>query len=473
MAKCIKCGRNLQSFSFKRICPWCVQHEAAQRGEDSEYQQVMHAPWRRNAVPVAFTQVFTGICVAVFLGMLLSGISPIDPEIAPLLHWGANYAPFTFGGEWWRLITYMFLHIGLLHIALNMWCLWSIGALAESIYGHWTFAAIYLLSGLGGGFASAYWQSTVSAGASGAIFGIAGALIAYYKFGDLTFNRGAIQGSLTSILAFVAYSLIFGFVRGGHTDNACHLGGLITGFALGALIALVAPDNAAVLRRALIMVLVLGAIAGATFYTQHSRGYNVYAQRGGELLETGRTDEAIAQLQTAVRMQPGNIDWRLDLAQAYLSKSQFAQAEEELKQALQVQPKNADILNSLAYCYFSEKKFSEARQVYLHMVELDHNSAPAHFGLGMIAGAEGKHQDAIHEYTAAAGIDPSLNGVYYNVGHSYAELKNYDAAIAAYQREQRLSGDDSDIENALAQAYRAKGMQAEAVEAEKKAAQLK
>src|SRR5580704_1872204 len=113
MANCVKCGRQLPAFSFKKICLWCVQHEAAQRGEDGDdaKQIVLPAPWvRRSESTITLTQV----------------------------HFGANYGPRTLSGEWWRLATYMFLHHDVMHIAFNMWCLWDLGAMCESLYGRWT-----------------------------------------------------------------------------------------------------------------------------------------------------------------------------------------------------------------------------------------------------------------------------------------------------------------------------------------------
>src|SRR5258708_4537520 len=252
MAKCSQCGRALPAFSFgKRICQWCVQHEAARRGEIGEdaVQQVMPAPWvRRSGIPTVTEAIF-GINIAVFVGMALAGVSITDPTTQELLRWGANSARLTLAGDWWRLVTSMFLHIGIIHIALNMWCLWSLGALCESLYGPWTFAAVYLISGVSGSLASIYYHPYgVSAGASGAIFGLAGALISAYSLGEFSTPRSVVAASLRSVVGFAAYNLVFGAISG-ITDNAAHVGGLAGGLVLGALIARVAPHEDDLLRR--------------------------------------------------------------------------------------------------------------------------------------------------------------------------------------------------------------------------------
>ncbi len=161
MAKCSSCGRNLGTFSFgKKLCQWCVEYDKQQRGEGKpeEYQRVMPTPWKSGAQAVgavSFNQLFVGINLLVFMVMVVSGISLMDgPNSQQMIHWGGNYAALTLGGQPWRLVTYMFLHYGLIHIGFNMWCLWDLGALAESLYGDWTFAFVYLACGLGGGIAS-------------------------------------------------------------------------------------------------------------------------------------------------------------------------------------------------------------------------------------------------------------------------------------------------------------------------------
>ncbi len=233
MAKCIQCGRSMSGFG-KRTCQWCVEYEATKRGEIPEdaVQRIMTVPWKRGFGNRPVTLVIFGINIAVFLGMALAGVSITDPTSQELLHWGANYGQWTLSGDWWRLVSSMFLHIGVIHIALNMWCLWSLGMLCESLYGPWTFAAVYLICGVGGSLASIAWHPYgVSAGASGAIFGIAGALIASLKFGEFSLPRSLVSSQLSSLVGFLAYSLIFGAISG-RTDNAAHAGGLVTGLVL-------------------------------------------------------------------------------------------------------------------------------------------------------------------------------------------------------------------------------------------------
>jgi len=241
MANCIRCGRQLPGLAFgKKICQWCVRHEAAQRGElDDDKQPVMAAPWVRRESSITLTKVVFGANAMIFVAMVIASGPSLDFTGQVMLHFGANYGPPTLSGQWWRLLTYMFLHGGLMHIAFNMWCLWDLGQLCENLYGQATFAALYLLTGVAGGLASIAWNPGVlSVGASGAIFGLAGALIASFYLGEFSLPKVAIQGTLRSLVFFVGFNVLFGsfgsFFGGSSIDNACHAGGLISGLILGA-----------------------------------------------------------------------------------------------------------------------------------------------------------------------------------------------------------------------------------------------
>jgi rhomboid protease GluP len=178
------------------------------------------------------TPIIIDLNILIWLLMVCTGASFIAPNAKTLLEWGANLRPLTLEGEWWRLITNTFIHIGILHLLLNMYALLYIGLLLEPLLGKARFAAAYLLTGIIASLTSLWWHSfTVSAGASGAIFGMYGVFLAM-----LTTNlveparRNAL---LSSIGIFVAYNLLYG-LKGG-IDNAAHIGGLISGLFIGYL----------------------------------------------------------------------------------------------------------------------------------------------------------------------------------------------------------------------------------------------
>ena len=162
--------------------------------------------------------------------MTFSGVSLMNPDNASLIDWGANYTPVTLEGQWWRLFTCCFVHIGAIHLLMNLYALRYIGVLLEPLLGKSRFLAAYMLAGIAGSAVSLYWHAiTISAGASGAIFGMYGVFLAM-----LTTNlvdKTARKTLLSSILIFVGYNLVNG-LRGG-IDNAAHIGGLTSGLAMG------------------------------------------------------------------------------------------------------------------------------------------------------------------------------------------------------------------------------------------------
>jgi len=474
MANCAQCGRKLPPLTFgRKICQWCVQHEAAQRGEvDDVKQQVMPAPWVRNQSSITLTQVIFGANVAVFLAMAAASGTVMDFPGMTMAHYGANFGPYTLSGDWWRLVTYMFLHGGLMHIAFNMWCLWDLGALCESLYGRWSFAAIYLTTGFAAGVASVAWNPRVlSVGASGAIFGLAGALIASFYLGEFSLPSIAIRGTLRSLVFFVGFNVLFGSMFPG-IDNAAHFGGLISGLILGALIARVAPQHDNPLRRASILGIVALAVAAGALGVQHWRGAPFRIGRALESLSES-PDRAIAQLRTVVRQEPNSVHAHFALGQAYFNANNFPQAEAEFTRVIELQPQHTAARFNLGMVYLNEKRPGDAKTTFTQMLSQNANDADAHYGIGLALADEEKYQAAIEEFKTALRLAPRGSGVYYELGQCYARLGMYDDAIAAYLNEKEKSGDDPDLETALADAYQAKGMTQQAQEARNRAGQLK
>lgn len=176
------------------------------------------------------TPILINLNIAIFILMAIRGVNIFLPDNESLISWGANFRPVTLDGEWWRLITNCFLHIGIFHLLMNMYALLYIGLLLEPHLGKTRFITAYLLTGLVASVTSLWWHDlTISAGASGAIFGLYGVFLAM-----LTTNlieKSARNAMLTSIVIFVGYNLLNG-LKGG-IDNAAHLGGFISGIVIG------------------------------------------------------------------------------------------------------------------------------------------------------------------------------------------------------------------------------------------------
>lgn len=149
-----------------------------------------------------------------------------------LIRFGAMFGPMVSSGEYWRLITAMFIHIGFSHVLFNGFSLFIFGRLSESYFGPSRFITIYLLAGFLGSVASYTLNPmAISAGASGAIFGILGSLAAYYLVQKKDFGKIA-QGNLTGILILAAINLAYGLATP-RIDNWAHLSGFISGFTIG------------------------------------------------------------------------------------------------------------------------------------------------------------------------------------------------------------------------------------------------
>jgi rhomboid protease GluP len=199
------------------------------------------------------THLLLAINVIVWLVMVARGVSPISPTVDQLMNYGASSAGnVLIDGQWWRIVTAMFIHVGILHLATNMWCLWNLGLLAEPLMGSWGVLAVYILTGAAGNLLSTcvnwvkYSNGNIfpaGAGASGAVFGIAGALIVLLKSNRLPVPPIELKKLRRSVIYFAAINLFIGisisygtehFGKGILIDNYAHMGGCACGLLFAA-----------------------------------------------------------------------------------------------------------------------------------------------------------------------------------------------------------------------------------------------
>lgn len=257
------------------------------------YQPQPPQPVSRRKRPWASapsTYLLIGINCLVFLAMTARGVNPASPTAEQLLHWGAdNAGAVLLYGEWWRIVTAMFVHVGILHLATNMWCLWNLGLLAEPVLGSMGVLAVYVLTGAAGNLLSTFvnWIGThntsgaldfsVGAGASGAVFGIAGALIVLLKSPRLPVPAEELRKLRRSVIYFAAINLVIGFSisfgtsvigSGLRIDNMAHLGGFSSGilFAMPLVPRIGSPRTLFDMRLRIAVLMVVGLLVLFGFY---------------------------------------------------------------------------------------------------------------------------------------------------------------------------------------------------------------
>lgn len=196
------------------------------------------SPIKQGLQYYPITLVLMVICIGVFAVQLIFGVNGAHPTSQSLLTWGANFLPYSLGDAPWRLVTSLFLHIGIMHLMFNMFALYYFGQVAERMFGSRNFLLLFLLSGIGGSLLNNYWAlhavmagepPIISAGASGGIMGIGMALLVA-ALTKTSFNQIALN--FRSLLMVMAINLGYGFFVGG-IDNASHVGGAVIGGLLG------------------------------------------------------------------------------------------------------------------------------------------------------------------------------------------------------------------------------------------------
>ena len=335
-----------------------------------------------------FTWILLGLIVAVFLGMeamgwMLTGSLGGSSSTEVLIRMGAKVTPLIAAGEYWRLFTSMFLHIGLMHLAFNAYALVAIGTDLERLFGHGRFLAIYFLSGLIGSLASYAFSDSLAAGASGAIFGLIGALGAFFAIHR---ERLGIWGRnrLLNIAFLIVLNLFMGLRPQSGIDNLAHIGGLLAGLGLGWAMTPryeLDPVRMQVIdvnRRSRYwpaLVLAVGVLVGGTALATLVQRDSPRSQllRGQEAIEREAWDEAANELEGALSRDPTLADvptmFYLGLAHNYLEQPQ--EAAKAYEAALELDPSHSPSIWNLGLTYLDLERYAEARPLFEKYQELN------------------------------------------------------------------------------------------------------
>jgi rhomboid protease GluP len=371
--------------------------------------------------------------------MLVSGIDWLNPAVDKVLQWGADYGPLTFNGQYWRLITSMFLHFGIIHIAGNMWCLWSLGQLAEKLLDSSSVIGAYLLTGVGASLLSLSWDPMrVSAGASGAIFGIAGVLITTLYYGKHNLPKESVRRLLGYVVRFSFLNLLFGLR--GHVDNMAHLGGLVSGLIIGLFLArsFTSPVEQRTHQRrtvlaigVAVLLVFLVPIARAKQYAaefgkgqiafdqkaykaaiEHMQKYvaerpnDAYAHAilGTSLENTGHLDNAVHEYELALAAAP-NYDYvKENLVELYVKQNKPEKAIPLFPGIQQI--KDAETLYFYGQALSQTGDLSQAENALRKSIRADGKLIESHQLLSQVLQKEGKTEEAKAEQDIADLLEP-------------------------------------------------------------------
>jgi rhomboid protease GluP len=432
--------------------------------------------------PVA-TLTLIALCVVVFILMTLAGGSK-DTEV--LLNFGASFAPYFRRGEDWRLVMPMFLHIGWFHLAVNMYALYLLGPILERIYGYTRFSLIYVGAGIVGSWLSMTMSHNVSAGASGAIMGIAGAmLVTGWLYPEVVPRRWkrAFGGGMVLVIVL---NYAIGLSMPNVIDNWGHTGGLAGGILLALLIpppvarrsyrwTLSAIPRQAVILPIAIVVFSMFATARQYHATQQvtrliSEGRRYWAQR--------QDAQALERFRQAVREYPRDERPYEALAAFYLSRNQFTDAIHEYNQALRLSPGSPAAQLGLAVAYAREGQPDKAHDLLAEIVGKNPQTVEAQEALADLCAEQKLYPEAIQHYQAAIRLKPDLAEARNNLAWLLAtaddaRYRNPSEALALAQQAVELSQwREPSFIDTLAEALYLNGKYRQAVETQKKALAL-
>lgn len=442
------------------------------------------------------TLVILAITVLVFaLEVLAGGSTRADV----LLELGASFKPYVRRGEYWRLVMPMFLHAGLPHLLLNGFALYALGSILERIYGYGRFLCLYVGAGVGGSLLSVWRSNDVAVGASGAILGMAGAIVVTgYLRSEMTSARWRrISGKLMigAVLADLALGVVvpkiaswlhLGELR---IDNWAHLGGLVSGMALAAVVppprpaepGSAYPAGARARAQPIVALPVAIVVLAMAFTAERYRTFlavNHSLEEAARLRSAHHDDQAVQLWQQAVRRSPNDERPHEQLGLLYLERKRFFEAIREYSEALRCNPDSDEAQLGLGLAYQRQGDLAKSRELLDPILQEDPSNAEAQEALADLFARYSLVPEAVHHYQQALRLDPEMAEAHNNLAWLDATVedlhfRNPGQALEHARRAVELSRwRQPEYIDTLAEALYANQQYAEAVKVQAKALQL-
>ncbi len=387
---------------------------------------------------MSVVKILVGLNIAWFIAMVC-GSSPksiLLPSAQVLLTWGASSASETLAAnQFWRLLTCSFVHVGIFHLGINMYVLGDVGREVEAAFGKLGFCIVYLFAAIGGALTSIFVNPLlVSAGASGAIFGVFGAMLAVVWRRPEKFPKGYLILHGKIVLCLIIYSIIFSFIDK-NADNAAHFGGFVTGFIAGicALPASAEKQKSPSIRIATTIGLA-GVMAGFTYL-----GYSLFAhkpeimaeayyRKAVDLLQDEKYSDAVPLLDKTVALNQTNANAYCDRARAFTELKEYDKALSDSNSAIKLSDTNKTAYVVRAGIYQKVGNYQLAINDFTKVIDLDPKDAMAFNNRAWSEEAAGLLQQGLSDCNESIRLKSDLATTYDTRAMAYILLGKYDQA---------------------------------------------
>ncbi|MBX9690500.1 MAG: tetratricopeptide repeat protein [Candidatus Obscuribacterales bacterium] len=408
--------------------------------------------------------VFVNVLLFIAMAIVTKGSSILLPPQEVLINWGANLGAFSVDGQYWRFLSSIFIHAGILHLALNMYALWTFGPAVSELYGNKRFLLIYLVSGIAGNLSSTLWNpAQISVGASGALLGLAGAMLATLIASDKGGKRRFAKPLI--FFAIICASLLSGFFYP-EIDNAAHLGGFAAGLICGLILQKAKTTASPLLKIVYLSCLLLFSTAVFELAVSSAR-----ADKRSELYRIASSAMAnLRRKEFASALSDYDRLLKIELTasafvgrgEAYAGLKKYQNAFEDSQRALAMDPNSlsAEFLQSRIKHESGDD--SESIQILGRIIRKNPRNAVAYNSRAWSELAIREYKKALHDANRALILQPQMSEALDTRGLVYYLLGDFEKARADYKRALALKPEDGAAYYHLALLSQAEGARIEA-----------